>query len=248
MELDDLFIASASKTVSPTDKSKGAYVLSSDQREVLEACGLVPIAGLPAPIVLIYVLGEQRDTVEASYYVSERADSGRAGEPRMGRAFISDWLDVDDVVTLATDGEGLFAYRANAVADPEVLSAVPSTALKKLSTARLRNLQPPADVPATQRITTRAEYLRSPVVVELVLRRARGQCEYPGCEAALFRTVLGEAYLEVHHIEWLAERGADTEYNAAALCPSCHRAQHHASDRAYRKTVLQQKVAELYAQ
>ena len=34
------------------------------------------------------------------------------------------------------------------------------------------------------------------------------------------------AYLEVHHIVWLAKGGADALENVVALCPNCHRKMH----------------------
>ncbi|MDE6990046.1 MAG: HNH endonuclease, partial [Lachnospiraceae bacterium] len=43
---------------------------------------------------------------------------------------------------------------------------------------------------------------------------------------APFYNKSGEAYLECHHVEWIARGGADEVYNAGALCPNCHRKMH----------------------
>lgn len=68
-------------------------------------------------------------------------------------------------------------------------------------------------------------YQRSSLVIEKVLRRAKGFCEL--CkEAAPFKKKNGEPYLEVHHIQQLAKSGPDTVKNVVALCPNCHRKMH----------------------
>lgn len=74
------------------------------------------------------------------------------------------------------------------------------------------------------------QYERSPAVRAYVLIRAKGCCELCG-NTAPFVTSEGLPYLEVHHIQPLAEGGADTVENAAALCPNCHRACHFASEK-----------------
>ncbi len=68
-------------------------------------------------------------------------------------------------------------------------------------------------------------YDRNQSVVEYAKRRANGICQLCGCEAP-FETKNGEPYLEVHHIQWLAQGGSDTIDNVAALCPNCHRKMH----------------------
>lgn len=58
------------------------------------------------------------------------------------------------------------------------------------------------------------------------MQRSKGICEQCNLKAP-FRTLKGEPYLECHHVELLSSDGADTVYNTAALCPNCHREQHH---------------------
>tara|TARA_Y100000815_G_scaffold179957_1_gene163958 strand:+ start:1382 stop:2209 length:828 start_codon:yes stop_codon:yes gene_type:complete len=68
-------------------------------------------------------------------------------------------------------------------------------------------------------------YQRSPWVAENARRRAKGKCEL--CEKpAPFNRRDGSPYLETHHIEWLADGGADTVANTVALCPNCHKKMH----------------------
>lgn len=68
-------------------------------------------------------------------------------------------------------------------------------------------------------------YLRDAYVSEYAKRRADGICML--CEKeAPFLTKTGEPYLETHHIEWLANGGADSIENTVSLCPNCHRKMH----------------------
>ena len=68
-------------------------------------------------------------------------------------------------------------------------------------------------------------FQRSEYVVEYAKRRANGKCQLCGHDAP-FKDKNGDAYLEVHHIEWLSKGGEDTIFNAVALCPNCHRKMH----------------------
>ncbi|MFK9099455.1 HNH endonuclease [Pseudomonas guariconensis] len=68
-------------------------------------------------------------------------------------------------------------------------------------------------------------FRRNPDVVAEVLLRANGKCE--GCRLpAPFQRPDGSLYLEVHHVNRLADGGHDTVDNALALCPNCHRERH----------------------
>lgn len=71
------------------------------------------------------------------------------------------------------------------------------------------------------------EYRRNPDVVAEVLLRANGYCERCSDPAPFSRRRDNTPYLEVHHIEQLAEGGDDTVANAIALCPNCHRESHY---------------------
>jgi 5-methylcytosine-specific restriction endonuclease McrA len=71
---------------------------------------------------------------------------------------------------------------------------------------------------------------RNPDVVVEVLLRANGICECCKKHAPFKRKgggkEKGTPYLEVHHIQTLADGGDDTVENAEALCPNCHRTKH----------------------
>jgi len=68
-------------------------------------------------------------------------------------------------------------------------------------------------------------FIRNSYVAELAKRLANGKCELCG-EEAPFTDSQGNHYLEVHHIIWLSQGGADTISNTVALCPNCHRKMH----------------------
>jgi hypothetical protein len=68
-------------------------------------------------------------------------------------------------------------------------------------------------------------FVRNAAVKEYVKRLAAVFCDL--CEqAAPFKTQKGGAYLESHHIVWLAHGGEDSVRNSVALCPNCHRRMH----------------------
>ncbi|HBS6404172.1 TPA: HNH endonuclease [Klebsiella variicola] len=69
-------------------------------------------------------------------------------------------------------------------------------------------------------------FKRNPLVVAEVLALAGGKCQ--SClRDAPFKREDGRPYLEVHHVEWLANGGEDSVENAIALCPNCHREAHY---------------------
>lgn len=66
---------------------------------------------------------------------------------------------------------------------------------------------------------------RNPDVVAERLAQAKGHCDQ--CQQpAPFSRKDGTPYLEVHHVQPLAEGGSDTLENTVALCPTCHRYAH----------------------
>jgi 5-methylcytosine-specific restriction protein A len=70
--------------------------------------------------------------------------------------------------------------------------------------------------------------IRDAMVRQYVLSRAEGKCEF--CNSLGFLQVGGRRYLECHHIENLAEGGADTIDNVIAVCANDHRAAHFGVD------------------
>ena len=75
------------------------------------------------------------------------------------------------------------------------------------------------------RLSTSTSYQRNPAVKAYTLKRADGVCEL--CEQdAPFKNKNGKPYLEVHHIQQLADKGDDIIENTVALCPNCHRKMH----------------------
>lgn len=94
----------------------------------------------------------------------------------------------------------------------------------------------------SRRHTEAPYYLRSIWVAEFAKRRSKGNCEL--CtKPAPFERKNGEPYLETHHINWLANGGADSIENTVALCPNCHRRMHIINCQKDIKT-LQKKIAQ----
>jgi hypothetical protein len=89
--------------------------------------------------------------------------------------------------------------------------------------------------------TTTTTFSRLPEVVAYVEQRSNGICER--CKLpAPFQRPAGEPYLEVHHIDPLAEGGADSVENAAGLCPNCHRRCHHGGETDEIRRILRESI------
>ena len=127
------------------------------------------------------------------------------------RSTIAD-SDADAVEDLAFEFERL----QQAVAEADGLSD------EQLET-RLRAMK---QQPTKRNVRTTI-FVRNPLVVVSVLRRATGKCEACLLPAPFRRRTDGTAYLEVHHRIRLADGGLDTVENAVALCPNCHRESHY---------------------
>ena len=72
-----------------------------------------------------------------------------------------------------------------------------------------------------------SSFKRNPDVVAEVLELAEGVCGKCEAKAPFIKKSNDEPYLEVHHIDQLANGGDDTVENAIALCPNCHREWHY---------------------
>lgn len=77
----------------------------------------------------------------------------------------------------------------------------------------------------TGKTTVSNQFYRDPDLRVLVKRIAEGKCQF--CrEQAPFIDNDGQPYLEEHHVNPLAQGGADRIENVVALCPNCHRRMH----------------------
>jgi 5-methylcytosine-specific restriction enzyme A len=94
------------------------------------------------------------------------------------------------------------------------------------------------------RTAIRNVYIRSEAVRRYVLGRAAGSCEACGAGAP-FKTLEGMPFLEVHHIDRLADDGPDRIDRVAAICPNCHRRCHYGSDQQHYNSELRSRIARL---
>jgi hypothetical protein len=204
----NLFENFAFKKVTRTDKLKHAYVPNMGQKRVLGAAGIVLSEVQPYKQLSIKVLNDVCREILASYYRSERATApARSPEPRMGLAFITEWLSEGDILLLGNIGSEIFALKLDgAEIDPEsVAEEVAMRANRETIFDRARN----APLYPNTRRTERTEYVRNLYVVSAALLRAGGKCEMPACKVIPFSRDDNSPYLEVHHIIPLSEHGED---------------------------------------
>lgn len=90
---------------------------------------------------------------------------------------------------------------------------------------RKKKLKEAPENPEKIKITS-IGFKRNPYVIIEVLERANGVCELCEKKAPFLRIKDDTPFLEVHHIQPLAEGGKDTVKNTVALCPNCHREAH----------------------
>jgi 5-methylcytosine-specific restriction protein A len=94
------------------------------------------------------------------------------------------------------------------------------------------------------KLAIRNVYMRSEAVRRYALLRASGKCE--ACASiAPFNDVLGLPFLEVHHIDRLADNGPDSVDRVAAICPNCHRRCHYSADQHEYNSELRKKIIQL---
>lgn len=94
---------------------------------------------------------------------------------------------------------------------------------------------------ATVKERVQKVYERSVLIAEYARSRANGICE--ACDApAPFETPDGRPFLEVHHIDRLADGGPDLPDRVSAICPNCHRRCHYAADAATFNAAIRERI------
>lgn len=146
-----------------------------------------------------------------------------------------------DVVTPDTGprtGDKLLCFRLVPVLQGWVIEDIPMPSTQTDIFALRRRLSVPYGRQKDGSARSVALYVqRSQEVRRYALLRSRGRCE--ACDApAPFLNDRGVAFLEVHHINRLADDGVDEPENVAAVCPNCHRRAHYSADRARFKGTL----------
>lgn len=231
------------KSVTPTDKNKQAYVLSAEQHAAIMDAGIAPSLERPAkPFTVVTPLNPYKQSVKSSFYNSKRsAKAHRDPEPRMGRELIRVWLQLNEEVLIGNIGQMLYAIKLDSVADMTTEEVTQEIARRSPSSMVLA-LALKATAKPARKVVNRSEFVRNPYVVSAAIHRAQNTCEMPSCSAKLFERDDGSSYLEVHHIVPLSEKGLDSLNNVAALCPNCHRQQHHSKDRVTLRKKLKKHI------
>lgn len=79
-----------------------------------------------------------------------------------------------------------------------------SAGQQHLAASGLSARTPPGNPTPSSAVRTVKQFVRDPAVVAHVLHLSGGRCEHCGCEAP-FKRADGTPYLEVHHVQTLAE-------------------------------------------
>jgi hypothetical protein len=98
-----------------------------------------------------------------------------------------------------------------------------------LETYRLRSSREPRPL---RRQAGAAVFARDPLVIAITKLRAQHRCEVEGCVNHTFSGADDDLYVEVHHLQRLADGGKDRTENTAALCANHHREIHFGKKKA----------------
>jgi 5-methylcytosine-specific restriction protein A len=169
----------------------------------------IPVHLLEAMEPLKYTYAGEVELVGAPY-AEEQLDDEK--QPRQVWMFPIR-LKPGGKIPLLTDAQ------ARAIEDSQARKA------RQLSTDELKTRAKKAKMKPAVRTAQTTVFVRDAAVAEYAKRLADGLCDL--CETpAPFQNKRNEAYLECHHITWLAQGGEDTIGNTVALCPNCHRKMH----------------------
>ena len=147
--------------------------------------------------------------------------------------FLGEFINSGFIETELPDVEGNIRKAFQFILSPSLISEEDVVELKaeaaSLSLEELRHRaisSSKSSAKASIRTATTTARVRSAYVKEYVLRRANGRCEYSH-EPAPFLKRDGTPYLEVHHVEMLAEGGSDDIRYCVAISPQVHREIHY---------------------
>lgn len=242
--LKELFRSVGTKTVTKTDISKDAYVVTLEQRRILEKASFHPGVYPKITIVPLNILGTN-EVIKASYYGAQRVGSGRSPEYRMGR-FLNK-IHIGDEIALGTDGRDIFICKISPSGEgiTKVIEAYEKAAVSANERLPLNKLISRAvrakRTPDSQQTTT-TTYYRDPSIIAFAHRRSEYRCEMPGCNYRGFKKYGGGQFIETHHIKPLSEGGEDSISNVAGLCSNCHSMAHYSFDRVKLSEILRAAV------
>lgn len=191
--IEDLCERVGTKTVSVTDKSKGAFVLNEEQRKVMSQAGFEPgEGGLNAVRVMLEVANSAVGLrLDVSYYNSIREGAGRTPEARMGRDIVH-WMEVGDEVNLANIGSTVYVWKTGS-AELSLIEFAKNVASDVDHIALLEKARQVAGRPLKQEKIVN-DFRRNVAVVAGAIARAEGQCEMPGCGRATFNRTDGSVF------------------------------------------------------
>jgi hypothetical protein len=225
-------VAVGQKQVTKTDKKKQAYIPNEQQRRVMSEARIEPQGHESSPLINICVAGTN-DVLSTSYYPSRRAGSGRLPEIRMGRGLVH-YVQEGDTLWLGTDGSTVFVLKLSSPLAVSGDEEETDEAIERLARMvnlgqvleRARNSVGSPDRRETQSMV----FERNPWVRDFARLRSDGHCEMPGCDYVGFEKPDGTPYIEVHHIQSMADTGDDVIENVAAICPDHHAQAHYGKD------------------
>lgn len=220
------------------------FVIQNIHSEIgYELCGLYLIKGLcndesnayPHRVELSIISKNEKFIPLDQHALSEKLpEAGKEGQwnrfmkhfAQQGRTFQKPLSE--SVVSILLEQLGITHQSGEGLSSLEdiLFTRDVNIALQQSQETRRKRLETAIKHPVKKQVLV-WRYERNPDVVAEVLFRAKGICESCKQKAPFKRVSNGSDYLEVHHIVPLSVGGEDTVENAIALCPNCHRQEHH---------------------
>ena len=147
--------------------------------------------------------------------------------------FVGEFVCSEFLMSQRPDIDGNLRNAIQFLLSPSVISQVETVELqyetRDLSLNELRDIavaKSRSAIASSTRTATTKIRERSAYVKAYVLKRADGHCEFSK-QPAPFNRKDGSPYLEVRHVEMLAEGGSDDIRHCVAISPQIHREIHH---------------------
>jgi hypothetical protein len=167
---------------------------------------------------------------ETGYAVNTNGKVKQAYFPRFNRAGFRAVLKhvsepIPDWLSSLREPRSPEVHQTREQVDSELAARIEAS--RSLSDAkRKRRIAAASDLPEKIQVVSTG-FRRNADVIVSVLKRANGLCEKCREKAPFLKRKDRSPYLEVHHSLPLSQGGKDKVENAVALCPNCHREEHH---------------------
>lgn len=217
--LHKLYDAIGCKTVSKTDLSKDALVITQELKRVLDRAGYSPSIFPKTTNVKVEVMETGKEYI-ITYYASQRVGSGRQEEYRAGLGYLKSVLKLGDEIALCLKGNKLYLFTDQ---ESNIL-------LLQVVKNDIEGIEAETGMEGSVKTQLVNRYERNPALRLRAIQIHGTRCKV--CDFDFFEKYgqQGFKYIEVHHLVPLgtikSEKEINPETDMTVLCSNCHRMIH----------------------